>query len=207
MLPALLLAAAQLLQAQSNAENQAGNFALGMRSTISAFYDGSSKGVGTGAGGQFRIQIVDRVNTEWYGDVITSNILNKAHRTDDHIGWSIMYYVLNPNGFKRKITPYVIAGNCFDETKITINGPAGQSASRLSSEVQMGLGCSYNITPLFDLTLTTQYGLHLGNEIATVQNADGSLSVANYKNAGWEGHLLVSISANYKICKLWKPKK
>lgn len=201
-----MLAAAQLLQAQ-NSENQAGNFSLGMRSTISAFYDGSSKGIGTGAGGHFRIQIVDRVNTEWFADIITSNILNKAHRMDDHVGWSVMYYVLNPNGFKRKLTPYVVAGNCFDETRITINGPDGQSASRFSSEVQMGIGCHYNITPRFDVSVTTQYGLHLGNEIATVQNSDGSLSVASYKNAGWEGHLLISISTSYKICKLWKPKK
>jgi hypothetical protein len=133
--------------------------------------------------------------------------MNKAHRTDIHVGWSVMYYLINPKGFKRKLTPYIVAGNCFDETIIKLNGKNGQQGRRFSSMIPAGIGCHYNITPVIDLTATVQYGLHLGNELDTEENEDGSLSIVEHKNAGWEGHLLVSISLNYKICKLWKNRK
>ncbi len=194
---AAVLATAQLVKAQDYYENQAGNFSLGLRSSLSCFFDGPSTGLGTGGGGHFRIQVIDRVNTEWFADVMTANIMNKAHRTDIHVG----------KGFKRKLTPYIVAGNCFDETIIKLNGKNGQQGRRFSSMIPAGIGCHYNITPVIDLTATVQYGLHLGNELDTEENEDGSLSIVEHKNAGWEGHLLVSISLNYKICKLWKNRK
>ncbi len=49
-------------------------FSLGMRSTISGF---SNDGWGIGTGGQFRIQLSNRVNTDWFADYITININNK----------------------------------------------------------------------------------------------------------------------------------
>ena len=51
-------------------EHQGGNFSLGLRNTISAFSHGDSKEVGAGVGGHFRLQLVDRVNTEWYADIL-----------------------------------------------------------------------------------------------------------------------------------------
>ena len=185
-------------------EDQTGIVSIGLRTIISFFTDGDVNALGYGAGGHVRVQLVDRVNTEWYGDVITNNVLNKAHRTDFHIGWSVMYYLIPTHGFTRPLTPYVVAGHCFDETVVRINGPDGSHGSRFSSAVQAGLGCHYNITPKFNISVTAQYMLHLGKEIDAQENSDGTMSIVTHKNAGWEGHLLVSISANLKLGRLWK---
>ena len=185
-------------------EDQTGMVSVGARTIISCFTDGKANAYGYGAGGHFRVQLVDRVNTEWYGDVITNNVVNKAHRTDFHIGWSVMYYLIPTHGFTRPLTPYVLAGHCFDETFVKINGPDGSSGKRFSSAVQAGLGCHYNITPKFNISLTAQYMLHLGKEIDAEEAPDGTMSIVTHKNAGWEGHLLVSISATLKLGRLWK---
>lgn len=202
LLPALLRAQPQTF------EKQGGNFSVGARTTFSTFGHGDPKSFGYGAGAHFRLQVIDRVNTEWYADVISSNIKNKAHRMDYHIGWSVMYYLLDPKAFTRKFTPYVVMGHCFDETYVRLNGPdapAGQK--RFSSAVHAGIGCHYNITPKFDISLTTQYMLHLGKELHAHEEEDGSILIETHQNAGWEGHLLISISFNYKIARLWKAKK
>ena len=188
-------------------EKQGGNFSLGVRSTYSLFGDGDPKTFGAGVGGHFRIQVVDRVNTEFFGDVIMSNIKNKAHRTDYHIGWSVMFYLLDSKGFNRKLTPYVVVGHCFDQTVIKINGANGEKGSRFSSAIQAGLGCHYNVTPRFDISLCAQYMLHLGKELDAEETPEGNMQLVLHKNAGWEGHLLVSLSVNYKFLQIWKPKK
>ena len=185
-------------------ESQAGSVSAGMRTIVSSFTDGDPKALGYGAGGHMYIQLTERVNTEWFADIITNNVLNKAHRTDFHIGWSVMYYLIPTKGFTRRFTPYVVAGHCFDETVVKINGPAGDKGSRFSSAVQAGFGCQYNITPRFNLAVTAQYMLHLGKELDAEENSDGSMSLVTHKNAGWEGHLLISISANIKLGRLWK---
>jgi len=184
-------------------EKQGGMVSLGVRSTVSLFNHGDPKEIGTGVGGHFRIQVVDRVNTEFYADVLPANIHNKAQRMDYHIGWSVMYYLINTHGFKRKFTPYVVTGHCFDWTHIKINGPEGESRTKFSSAIQAGIGCSYNVTPRFDISLTTQYMFHLGKELHAEEQPDGHIALEEHKNAGWEGHLLLSISVNYKIFKLW----
>jgi len=185
---------------------QGGNFSLGLRNTISSFSHGNPKGVGIGVGGHARLQLLDRLNTEWYADFISNDIQGKAHRTDIHVGWSVMFYVLNPKKFTRKFTPFVVAGHCFDQSIMKINGRNGAKASRFSSAVQAGIGCSYNITPRFDISLTTQYMFHLGEELDAHENSEGVMTIHTHKHAGWEGHLLISLSANYKIVKLWKRK-
>ncbi|MCW5907662.1 MAG: hypothetical protein KIS94_07385 [Chitinophagales bacterium] len=186
---------------------QGGNFSLGVRNVISAFNHGDPSEIGTGIGGHFRVQVVDRVNTEWYADVIPANIKNKAHRMDYHIGWSVMYYVIDPKGFNRKLTPYIVAGHCFDWTTIKLNGTeTPQSKTRFSSAVQAGMGCHYNVTPRFDITLTTQYMFHLGKELHAHEDVNGKMFIEEHKHAGWEGHLLISIGVNYKISQIWKPR-
>jgi hypothetical protein len=186
---------------------QGGNFSVGFRNTYSLFSHGDPRELGGGVGAHARVQVIDRVNTEWFLDVLSSNIKNKAHRTDVHVGWSVMFYLLDPKAFNRKLTPYIVAGHCFDETIIKVNGANGQKASRFSSAVQAGLGCHYNITPRFDVSLAAQYMLHLGKELHAHEEEDGSIELETHKNAGWEGHLLVSLSVNYKFLQLWKPKK
>ncbi len=188
-------------------EKQGGNFSLGMRNTISFFNDGDPKGIGTGIGGHYRLQVANRVNTEWYADIFTSSIKKIAHRSDYHIGWSVMYYIIDPRGFERKLTPYVLAGHCFDITTIKINGANGSKGSRFSSEVQCGIGTHYNITPKVDVSFTAQYGFHLGKELDLEEDEEGLYKIVTQKNAGWQGHLMISVSVNYKIVKLWKRKK
>jgi len=208
LLPTHLLAQNKQKQKSETAfyEKQGGNFSLGIRNTLSTFNHGNWGQIGTGIGGQFRLQLAERVNTEWYADMIANRIENLANRYDYHIGWSVMYYLLHPRGFQRKLTPYIVAGHCFDLTQIRLNGEKKPAHSRWSSAVQMGMGCSYNITPKFDLTLVSQYMLHLGNELHAHPEADGHLHIEEHKNAGWEGHLLFTLSLNYKFLKLWKPK-
>lgn len=188
-------------------EKQGGKFSLGLRNTYSLFSEHTASSFGTGIGGHFRIQVIDRVNTEWYADVLITNIKNKARRTDYHIGWSVMFYLIDPRGFNRKLTPYIVTGHCFDETVIKINKPGGEQRSRFSSAIQAGLGCHYNITPKLDVSLCAQYMLHLGKEMHTEETPDGEIEIDLHKNAGWEGHLLVSLSVNYKFLQLWKPRK
>lgn len=188
-------------------EKQGGQFSLGMRSTISLFNHGDPREVGTGVGGQFRLQLVDRVNTEWYADVLPANIRNKASRMDYHIGWSVMFYLIDTKAFTRKFTPYVVTGHCFDWTTIKINGENGDKRTKFSSAVQAGIGCSYNITPRFDITLVTQYMIHIGKELHAEENEQGEMEIELEKNAGWEGHMLINIGVNYKIFKLWNRNK
>lgn len=182
-----------------------GNFSLGVRTTVSAFGHGSLKETGYGAGGQFRLQLTERINTEWFLDVIHTDIAGIANRKDYHIGWSVMYYLIRPKEFKRPVVPYVVAGHCFDHTRIAPNGRNDQAQKRGSSAVQAGLGTHFNVTPKFDISLTCQYMLHLGKELHA-HAEDGELHIEKHGHAGWEGHLLVTLGANYKFMRLWKPK-
>ena len=204
---------------QANAQdnrryNLAGMLSLGGRTTVSLFNDHENEMTGTGVGGQFRLRFSDAVNTDWFFDYITSDILNYAHRTDYHIGWSVLFYPINnldyfrqKEEFKPKFRPYILAGHCFDYSKIEakvspLDGP--MSAERWSSAVQAGLGTHLELTPRFDISFTGQYMIHLGNHIETDYDfTSGTLSFHEHKGASLAGHVLVTLSLNYKIAKLW----
>ncbi len=177
-----------------------GWFSLGGRSTISAF---DADGVGLGTGGQFRIQLSNRVNTDWFADYISINIKDKVRSEYYHIGWSVLFYPFQKQTFPKVIQPYVLAGHCFDYNVKTIIANPDLSLSRWGSAVQAGLGTHFNLTERFDVSLTCQYMIHLTKEIET--DIDGD-NVRLIKNSGstLEGHLLTTISVNYKICHLWK---
>ncbi|UPT65586.1 MAG: hypothetical protein M0D57_13700 [Sphingobacteriales bacterium JAD_PAG50586_3] len=51
-----------------------GYLTLGVRNTISMFNGGNIGYTGLGVGGHFRIPITPRINTEWYGDYISSDL-------------------------------------------------------------------------------------------------------------------------------------
>ncbi|MES2836128.1 MAG: outer membrane beta-barrel protein [Bacteroidota bacterium] len=197
----------------SQSQNEAGQFSLGMRSTLSLFGDHGKTGIGTG--GQFRIRVHKNINTDWFTDYITTDIAGLARRHDYHIGWSVLFYPTKNPIQEKKITPYFIAGHCFDYTEVQAN--AGivvnnfTKASRWSSAVQGGIGAHYNITEAFDVSLTTQYMLHLGKEIDahTHTNSAGveELFIEEAAHQGLEGHLLTTLSMNYKIANLWNRKK
>jgi hypothetical protein len=190
----------------STFNKEGGYLSLGIRNTINLFSD-EPRAFGMGMGASFRLQFTQRVNTEWFADYMTTDLYNKASRTDVHVGWNVMFYVLKPKPVQRKFMPFVGAGHCFDYTSIRMNGENQSMHKRWTAAVQMSMGCHYNITPKLDISLNTLYVLHLGKELDADQREDGPIEIEEHKNAGWEGHLMLVISAHYKFLKLWKARK
>ena len=96
------------LKAYSQSENDSlskskgGWFSLGGRSTISLF---DHDGAGLGTGGQFRIQLNNRVNTDWFADYININNSEDIRSTYYHIGWSVIYYPFESLQFPKILQP------------------------------------------------------------------------------------------------------
>ena len=180
--------------------NQGGLLSLGVRSTISAFNDSKTNNFGKGIGGQFRMQLSERVNTDWFFDYLTSDIGSVAHRTDYHIGWSVLFYpYLKEN---QLIKPYIVAGHCFDYSYMAENIDKNNSDERWSSAVQAGIGTHINLSKRMDLSLTSQYMIHLGNHIHPVISSS-SIVFQNEGGISLEGHLLLTVGLNYKLIDLW----
>lgn len=191
---------------QESSNSKIGKFELGIRNTISTF--GSSGNVGYGFGGQFRVRVTNRINTEWFADYITEDIEGLAKRTDHHIGWSVMFYPLNPEN--KRVIPYLLGGHCFDYTKIsptysTTNSIQQQEKSRLSSATQVGIGTHIYLTDQFNISGSAQYMIHLGEDIHTEihrENGHEEIHIDNGEHSssiGIEGHVLFTISLNFKI--------
>ena len=206
----LIVVESSVAQSDSLSKKESGKFMLGMRSTMSAFSDDGANGMGVG--GQFRIKFGSRLNSDWFLDYLTTDIGGLAKRTDYHIGWSVLYYPLNNNIRKGKFTPYILAGHCFDWTEVIKNNFANSTTSlneakRFSSAVQAGLGTHYNLADNFDVSLTAQYMLHLGDDInATVFDNEITQQqdvLIEKGSLGLEGHLLINLSMNVYIAKLW----
>lgn len=206
----VLLPFCAIAQNKADTNRGSGDFSLGMRTTVSTFTDAGS--IGMGSGGEFRIRLAKHINTEWFADYITTNIQNLGYRRDGHIGWSVLFY-LDKNPLQvGKVTPYVLAGHCFDYTKVYSVWPGIGSAERWSSAVQAGFGIHYNLTSRFDVSLLTQYMLHLGTHVETSFPTD-SISGQKYMDikketgASLEGHLLITLSINYCLGHLWGRKE
>lgn len=196
-------------QELSSSKDGGGFLQLGMRSTISAF--GADGNTGVGAGGQFRLKLANKLNTEWFTDYITTDIEGLGKREDAHIGWSVMFYPLKDYN-EAKFTPYILAGHCFDYTKVSINSNPeinilNKDVSRWSSAVQMGAGAHFHVSPKADISISAQYMTHLGNDIHTgVTEINGSRYLYikdDHQNLTLEGHLLLTISLNIAIADLW----
>ena len=208
------LSAFYSLQAQDapDLSKESGKLMLGMRTTTSAFSDDGANGMG--AGGQFRIKFGSRLNSDWFLDYITTDIGGLAKRTDYHIGWSVLYYPLNNDIRKGKLTPYILAGHCFDWTDVKKNGGIYSTHNapqkRFSSAVQSGLGAHYNLADNVDVSLTAQYMLHMGEDIETYvfdNEITGQKDILITKeDVGLEGHLLINLSLNVYIVDLWNKK-
>ena len=184
-----------------------GNIELGLRTTSSVF--GHDPIGGLGVGGQTRVQITDYLNTEWFADWITIDLDGAGTRENAHIGWSVLFYPKKIG----KFIPYAIAGHCFDYAKITpLSTPyldrSHDIAKRWSSAVQMGLGSHYYLNDKFNLSFSAQYMLHLGKHLEyeiTETSTGNYLQTGHDSHAGerLEGHLLLTLSLNYKIADLW----
>ena len=94
-------------------EKESGQFSIGVRSTASTFSNENQKYFGWGTGGQLRLRLSEKVNTEWFADYIRSDIESVAQRTDFHIGWSVLFYPIEQHNPKQKLRFYMMAGHCF----------------------------------------------------------------------------------------------
>ncbi|HWY34548.1 MAG TPA: hypothetical protein VNX68_07870, partial [Nitrosopumilaceae archaeon] len=65
-----------------------------------------------------------------------------------------------------------------------------------------GIGTHFNISPRFDIYLTTQYMIHLGNDIKA-DRKEGKVTFTKEPGVNLEGHILTTIGINYKIADLW----
>jgi hypothetical protein len=181
---------------------QSGMFSLGGRTTVSLFNDGGTDNLGTGLGGQFRLQFADRVNSDWFFDYLTSDIGSVGNRTDYHIGWSVLFYPYLNDKRSILLKPFFLAGHCFDYTRFETNFNPANFDERWSSAVQGGIGTHLNLTQKLDLTMLAQYMIHLGNHIHA--EADGqNLIITESHGASLEGHVLLTFGINYKIGELW----
>jgi hypothetical protein len=126
-----------------------------------------------------------------------------VNRTDYHIGWSVLFYLLKGKEENLPfVQPYILAGHCFDYTYMEENKNRSNHIERWSSAIQAGSGAHFNITSQFDLSLNFQYMIHLGNDIHTHEE-DGLVEFRREKGMNLEGHILATISVNYKIADLW----
>jgi hypothetical protein len=201
----LIFPLVSLSQSLNIKNNQGGILSFGVRSTISTFNDNDFGNNGFGAGGQFRIQLADRLNTEWYTDYITGNVSDYASRTDFHIGWSVMAYFTNK--LTPLIKPYVLAGQCFDYTRIEENINPNNFGTKFSAAVQGGVGCHINLSERIDISIASQYMIHLGEDLHSHRHEDGTIEFEKEKGTDLEGHLLFHIGLNYKIIDIWGKEK
>jgi outer membrane protein W len=185
-----------------------GTIQVGMRTTLSMFNHDAS--MGYGVGGQFRVWLAKKVNTEWFADYLTTNLNGLGKRNDAHIGWSVMFYPFEGK-LQSKFNPYIVAGHCFDYTKVTpfntvTNLNTDEFKERWSSATQAGLGVHWNITSKFNISMSTQYMIHLGNNIHTHThevNGVRELTIVEERGASMEGHLLTTLSLNVRLGDLW----
>lgn len=196
----LLLAGATFSQPLNLKDSQGGIVSFGVRTTLSTFNHGDFSNNGMGVGGQFRVQFADKVNSDWFFDYITGDVGDFASRTDYHIGWSVLFYP--GNNLTPKIRPYILAGHCFDYTKIVDNADHSNYMERWSSAVQGGAGVHFNLSERLDLSVVSQYMIHLGTDIHA-ERIDSSVHFEKEKGGSLEGHLLFNLSINYKIADLW----
>lgn len=205
----LLLVLNFTLQAQSEissspSESQGGWVSMGIRSTSSAF---SHDGFGIGAGGQFRVQFSNRVNTDWFADYIEVSNKNNVRSMYVHVGWSVLFYPFKNLYYpKNHFQPFILAGHCFDYNKKTVITQPQVNADRWGSAVQAGLGTHIHLSQRFDITFMAQYMIHLTKELE-VENENGVYHIDEHPLTGLEGHLLTTVSVNYKLFRLWKKSK
>ena len=117
---------------------------------------------------------------------------------------------------KNHFTPYILGGFCGDYTLIQsllyYNDEIGHyerhTKDRWSFATQLGLGTHYNFTERFDLSFSSQYVLHFGNDIhaEVEENSMGNeyLHIHQEEGGSLEGHLFFTISANFKFADLIK---
>lgn len=195
----ILLAVCAGGQVFAQQASQGGWLSLGARSTLSAF---DHDGAGLGTGGQFRLQLSNSVNTDWFADYITINIADKVRSEYYHIGWSVLFYPSRELRYPKTLQPYVLAGHCFDYNRKTAIADPAVTKDRWGSAVQAGVGTHIHLSPRFDVSLTCQYMIHLTRGLEA-HIEEEAVEIHDHGHAALEGHLLTTVSLNYKLFRLW----
>lgn len=180
---------------------RAGRFGLGMRNAANLW--GDNQMLGIGAGGQFKLAFSPRVNTDFFADLIDSKGEKGSFRKDYHIGWAVQFGLFKGGFGSRKFVPYIMAGQCFDLTKV---GVVYQTASPLvfSAAVQGGVGVSSFVHRNVELNLQLQYMMHMTQHVHLDWDELGVASYEIDKGASTEGHLLTTFSMTFYFLNLWK---
>jgi hypothetical protein len=208
-----LMSLPMVMQAQVKKDtisDPTGYLSMGARNSIGVFESNGRKFFGTGAGGQFALQIAPDFNSHWFADWIVSNIDNLAQRFDFHSGFSMMPQVVSFPAGKKRVSLFPLAGICIDYTKFSIttgnnykHGPSW--LERYSFAVQAGGGVTLPVSKRLDFSLETHYMLHIGTDVEI--DLDGkNVELTKLSGTNLEGHLFLAISMDFKLFRLWKPK-
>ena len=182
--------------------DEAGLFSIGVRSGLALSNSGDRWNVGQGLGLQCRVMPTRHINTEWYFEVLKGGYSENAVRTDGHIGALVLLY---PQRKLQRVAPFLAVGPNADYVQLLDRLDLENKVSRWSIGGQAGVGMHINLTHRADLTVSTQYMLHYGNELKLLVEGGDGIEV-NLPKAGSsiEGHFLFNISMNFLITDLWK---
>ena len=81
------------------------------------------------------------------------------------IGWSVVFYLDENPIVKGQVTPYIVAGQCFDYTNVYSDWSNSSVERWSAAAMQGGFGMTYNITKYFDFSAVAQYMLHIGKNL------------------------------------------
>src|ERR1035437_2930995 len=187
-----------------------GYLSMGARNCISVFTTNGKSFIGTGAGGQFALQIAKDFNSHWFADWITSNIDNLAQRNDFHSGFSMMPQIFSIPVGSKHISLFSIAGFCIDYTKFTItNGKKITSGSNYAERsgfaAQAGCGATIPVSYQLNFSLEAHYMLHVGTDVDINMNGN-DVQLIKQSGNNLEGHFILALSMDFKLFKLWRKK-
>ncbi|HYV94748.1 MAG TPA: hypothetical protein VE978_23440 [Chitinophagales bacterium] len=177
-----------------------GVFTVGIRTGLVFSSDNSGWNIGQGMGLQARIMATSHINTEWYFEYFHGGYTSQGVRTDGHIGGLVLLY---PQHRLQRVAPFLAVGPNADYLKLRERINKKNFVSRWSLAANSGIGMHINLTRRSDMTITTMYMLHFGQELI-LPLEDASVITIPRSGSGTDGHFIVNISFNYKIADLWK---
>ncbi|MCS6917920.1 MAG: hypothetical protein RMK52_06455 [Chitinophagales bacterium] len=180
-----------------------GVFGVGIRTAAGLSISDSALRVSEGGGVQARLMVLQRLNTEWYAEWLRGGFSDAAYRTDVHLGLNTLLY------FQRRlqrVAPFVLTGIAADALTLHNRLTARHRTSSWTTALQGGIGFHINLTWRSDLTVSAAYQHHLSHQ-AILQTEESILAQVPRSGRTGDGHLLVTLSMNYKITDLWKTLK
>jgi hypothetical protein len=110
---------------------------------------------------------------------------------------------LAKDGFGSKaIVPYIMAGQCFDLTKVGVQGRT-ETPLIFSAAVQGGAGISTFVHPALEFNLQLQYMMHMTQHVHLSFDENQVATTEVEKGASAEGHLLGTLSFSIYFLRFW----